>query len=99
MENGSDKQMNDSSEGSLGGQNNRGYPSGARSSRALPTTLFKKLRNLDRQIGVIDRWWTWQIYGPGLVMDKHYRKQAQRREELDNKRKTIRAMRKKYTKE
>jgi hypothetical protein len=30
-------------------------------------------------------------------MDKHYRKQAQRRKELDAKRKIIRAMRKKYT--
>jgi len=30
-------------------------------------------------------------------MDKHYRKQAQRREELDAKRKIIRAMRKQYT--
>ena len=91
--------MNKSSEGSLGGQNSRGYPSGARSSRALPTTLFKKLRNLDRQIGAIDKWWAWQLYGRGLVMDRHYRKQAQRREELDAKRKTIRAIRKKYTKQ
>jgi hypothetical protein len=39
------------------------------------------------------------LYGRGPVMDKHYRKQAQRREELDNKRKTIRAIRKKYTKQ
>lgn len=92
--------MNESSEGSLGGQNSHGRMSGARSSRALPTTLFKRLRNLDRQIGEIDREWSQKLYGVfGLTMDKHYRKQAQRRFELDNKRKTIRAIRKKYTKQ
>lgn len=91
--------MNESSGGSLGGQNSHGRMSSARSSRALPTTLFKRLRILDRQIGEIDREWRWKLYGLGLTMDKHYWKQAQRREELDAKRKTIRAMRKQYTKQ
>jgi len=41
--------------GSLGGQNTVGRHTGARSSRAL-STLFKKLRDLDRKISQQDRY-------------------------------------------
>lgn len=73
---------------SLSGQNSQGRLSGARSSRAL-STIFQRLRKLDRQIGELDyriRVCTWDN-GPEL---------SQRRKTLDEKRKIIRNQRKRY---
>jgi hypothetical protein len=74
---------------SLSGQNSQGRLSGARSSRAL-STIFKKLRKLDREIGAIDRQcpkWLRQ-FDPKVIS---------RREKLDQKRIEIRLKRKEYT--
>ena len=73
---------------SLGGQNSHRRVNGARSSRAL-STIFKKLRGLDREISILDyRLRTWgSRYDP---------KTHARRAELDTKRKAVRMVRKGY---
>ena len=74
---------------SLGGQNNRGRPSGARSSRAL-SSIFKQLQSLDREITELDKqkyvWWSERIAA----------RQSKLRGKLDAKRKLLRAKRKQY---
>jgi hypothetical protein len=51
------------SEDSLGIQNSRGRPSGASETLALPTNLFKKLRDLDRKITELDKIISSRTYG------------------------------------
>ena len=72
---------------SLGGQNNHGRMSGARSSRAS-STIFNKLRKLDREISALDK----RINGFCWRDDTF--KINQKRRDLDNKRKFIRNARK-----
>lgn len=72
--------------GSLGGQNTVGRHRGARSSRAR-STIFKKLRKLDSQISVMDRWIR-TAWGKRLISLQ------KERSELDAKRKEIRQKRK-----
>ncbi len=81
--------------GSLGGQNSLGRESGARSSRAFPTTIFKKLRSLDRRIQEIDGGFIARMYG-----EHHpwWQKLMRQRAKLDEQRKATRLLRKKYTK-
>ena len=81
------------SRGSLGGQNSDRRISSARSSRAL-STIFKKLRELDRKISEIDNNWKvccgigWNFNTPKEIIKK--------RSELDARRKEIRLKRKAY---
>lgn len=84
------EELNMKTRGSLGGQNTVGRHTGARSSRAL-STLFKKLRALDRRIGELDRW----IRVSTLTGINHRRNLAER-ERLDSSRKDIRTQRKQH---
>lgn len=80
---------------SLGGQNNHGRMSGARSSRAS-STIFKSLQKLDREIAKLRN-----KLNPfaALYLDfkKHHNKKiVEKIEKLDTKRKAVRLERKKY---
>jgi hypothetical protein len=82
---------------SLGGKNNHGRMSGARSSRAS-STIFKKLQKLDRQISKL----TNRLVPTGPFIF-HYGKNLNKKLEeqikkLDLKRKEVRLQRKKYGK-
>lgn len=82
------------SRNSLGGKNMGGRTTGARSSRAS-STIFKKLKKLDREITEIDnklRYVNMLHYETWLSPD--VKKLKQRREKLDQKRKKTRALRK-----
>ena len=85
------------SKNSLGGQNNHGRMSGARSSRAS-STIFKKLQKLDREISKLRN----QINpfaSRYFDFKKHYNKKiVEKIEKLDMKRKEVRLERKKYAK-
>lgn len=75
---------------SLSGQNNQGRLSRARSSRAS-STIFSKLRKLDRQISYLDKRlsYTFSVYERKAILAK--------RDSLDEKRKLARNKRKGYT--
>ncbi len=83
------------SKNSLGGQNNHGRMSGARSSRAS-STIFKKLQKLDREISKLRnqinpfsiRYFDFGKYPNKKIMDKI--------KKLDMQRKEVRLERKKY---
>ena len=78
---------------SLGGQNSHRRMSGARSSRAS-STIFHRLRKLDRAIGLIDL--ELSIYKKwSFGIPSYFLKILKRREKLDEKRKLIRQQRKK----
>lgn len=81
------------SKNSLGGQNNHGRMSGARSSRAS-STIFKKLQKLDREISKLKN----QL-NPFYSFDfgKHRNKKREEQiKKLDMQRKEVRLERKKY---
>jgi len=73
---------------SLGGKNKGGRTTGARSSRAS-STIFKKLRELDRKITKIDETIRFRAW-----FSSDIKKLKKQREELDKKRKETRALRK-----
>ena len=82
---------------SLGGKNNHGRMSGARSSRAS-STIFKKLQKLDREISKLQN----QLNPFGI---RHFdfgkynnKKITDRIKKLDLQRKAVRLERKKYAK-
>ena len=83
------------SKNSLGGKNNHGRMSGARSSRAS-STIFKKLQKLDKEITRLYkmitpfsiRYFDFGKYPNKKIMDKI--------QKLDMKRKEVRLERKKY---
>lgn len=80
---------------SLGGKNNHGRMSGARSSRAS-STLFKKLQKLDREISFLKARRSIASY---YILGKVFAKKTEERiKKLDLKRKAIRLERKKYKK-
>ena len=83
------------SKNSLGGQNNHGRMSGARSSRAS-STIFKKLQKLDREITKLQN----RINPFGAYsfdFGKHRNKKLEEQiKKLDMKRKEVRLERKKY---
>ena len=80
---------------SLGGKNNHGRMSGARSSRAS-STLFKKLQKLDRQISFLKARCNMSNY---YILGKVFIKKTEEKlEKLDMKRKEVRIERKKYAK-
>ena len=81
------------SKNSLGGQNNHGRMSGARSSRAS-STIFKKLQKLDREIHFLKVRCSMSNY---YILGKTFiKKTVDRIEKLDLKRKEVRLERKKY---
>jgi hypothetical protein len=83
------------SKNSLGGQNNHGRMSGARSSRAS-STIFKKLQKLDRQISNLEK--ILYPFGPykfGFGKSEN-KKLEEKIKKLDLKRKKVRLERKKY---
>lgn len=71
---------------SLGGQNTGRIAGGVRSSRTR-STLFKKLRRLDREISRLD--FRIKLMGPEFT-----KKEQKKRAELDAKRKSVRIARK-----
>ena len=73
---------------SLSGQNSPGRRSGARSSRAS-STIFQKLRKLDREISKVD-----QLLARFWFSQSEVKKLKNRREKLDEKRKETRHARK-----
>ena len=81
---------------SLGGQSDTGRRNSARSSRAS-STIFKKLRNLDSQIGKLEyqvrfgEGWTIAMHGNAFLV-----KTLKRIKELDERRKEVRAQRKQH---
>ena len=75
---------------SLGGQNSHRRVNGARSSRAL-STIFKRLRRLDREIAAIDRYIRTHL---GWVQTTP--KMTERRKKLDAERREVRHQRKGY---
>ena len=77
---------------SLGGQNSHRRMSGARSSRAS-STIFYKLRKLDRAIGLIDL--ELSLYKGWKLMPSYFSRVFKKRQKLDEKRKLIRQQRKK----
>jgi len=83
------------SKNSLGGKNNHGRMSGARSSRAS-STIFKKLQKLDRDISRLQE----QVISTGAFcfdFGKHRNKKLEEQiKKLDLKRKEVRLERKKY---
>ena len=85
------------SKNSLGGQNNHGRMSSARSSRAS-STIFKKLQKLDREISRLQE----QVISTGAFrfdFGKHRNKKLEEQiKKLDLKRKEVRLERKKYAK-
>ena len=84
-----------SSKSSLGGKNNHGRMSGARSSRAS-STIFKKLQKLDRQISKLRD--QLDPFGAFNFDYKKYKimKIVEQIKKLDLKRKEVRLERKKY---
>jgi len=72
---------------SLGGKNKGGRTTGARSSRAS-STIFKKLRKLDRKITEIDNYLRHAFWRADIEKLKKLRKN------LDEQRKQTRALRK-----
>ena len=81
------------SKNSLGGQNNHGRMSGARSSRAS-STIFKKLQKLDREIHFLKARRSIANY---YILGKSFIKKTEEKlEKLDMKRKEVRIERKKY---
>lgn len=81
---------------SLGGKNNHGRMSGARSSRAS-STIFKKLQKLDREISFLKSRCSLSNY---YILGKAFIKKTEERiEKLDLKRKAVRLERKKYKNE
>ena len=80
---------------SLGGKNSHRRMSGARSSRAS-STIFFKLRNLDRKISIIDKnIYLYKLY-PSMIHHNrsYYENNLKRRIKLDEQRKQLRAERK-----
>ena len=81
------------SKNSLSGKNSSGRTSGGRSSRPS-STIFYKLRELDRKISEIDNqlkamgYYNWMSYNINSVVTKLRR----RREKLDLKRKEVRVV-------
>ena len=87
------------SKNSLGGKNNHGRMSGARSSRAS-STIFKKLQKLDREIGELQKRNAFLGIAESYINtmgteDKNHLKKIKK---LDLKRKEVRIERKKYAK-
>lgn len=80
---------------SLGGQNSRGRPpSGARSSRAA-STIFKRLRKLDRRITKLDDEFVSSLFFDYMPSSNgKISKILNRRKKLDEQRKQVRAQRK-----
>jgi len=83
------------SKNSLGGQNNHGRMSGARSSRAS-STIFKKLQKLDREISKL-----YKIIYPFSIRQFNFEKYPNKKimdkiKKLDMQRKEARMERKKY---
>ena len=83
------------SKNSLGGQNNHGRMSGARSSRAS-STIFKKLQKLDREITRL-----YKIIYPFSIRQFNFEKYPNKKimdkiQKLDMQRKEVRLERKKY---
>lgn len=79
---------------SLGGKNGHRGVAGARSSRAL-STIFKRLRKLDKEIGRIDR----MLHGWRRFCFKQVERLSARRKKLDEKRKEVRWARKQFGRE
>lgn len=81
---------------SLGGKNNHGRMSGARSSRAS-STIFKKLQKLDREISKLQKqlnpFCGVRFFDFGKYSNK---KIVEKIKNLDLKRKAVRLERKKY---
>ena len=73
---------------SLGGKNKGGRTTGARSSR-VSSTIFKKLKELDRKITKIDETIRFRAW-----LSSDIKKLKKQREELDKKRKETRELRK-----
>ena len=83
---------------SLGGQNNHGRMSGARSSRAS-STIFKKLQKLDKEIARLRNRLD-PFASLHFDFKKHYNKKiVENIEKLDLKRKAVRLEKKKYKNE
>lgn len=80
---------------SLSGQNSNGRISGTRSSR-VSSTMFYKLRELDRKITEIDK--LINSYTFACMTIAQQRKHLHTRNILDEKRKQVRLARKKYSK-
>ena len=85
---------------SLGGKNNHGRMSGARSSRAS-STLFKKLQKLDREISKLETILRSQLNPFGYFCNFDYKEHKNKKivekiKNLDLKRKEVRLERKKY---
>ena len=81
---------------SLGGQSDTGRRNSARSSRAS-STIFKKLRKLDSEIGKLE----YQLgfgedYTTGLRGNAFLVKTLKRINELDERRKVVRSQRKSF---
>ncbi len=87
------------SKNSLGGKNNHGRMSGARSSRAS-STIFKKLQKLDREIGELRKRNAFLGIAASYIntMGSEYKNHLKKIEKLDMKRKEVRIERKKYAK-
>lgn len=83
------------SKNSLSGKNSSGRTSGGRSSRPS-STIFYKLRELDRKISKIDNELKSIRYYGWMYSNSFVKKLKQRREKLDLKRKEVRELRKKY---
>ena len=85
------------SKNSLGGKNNHGRMSGARSSRAS-STIFKKLQRLDREIGELQKRNAFLGIAASYIntIGTEYKKHFKKIEKLDLKRKEVRLERKKY---
>jgi hypothetical protein len=82
---------------SLGGQNNHGRMSGARSSRASSTN-FKKLQRLDREIGELQKRNAFLGIAASYIntIGSEYKNHLKKIKKLDLKRKEVRIERKKY---
>jgi len=79
---------------SLSGENSNGRISGTRSSR-VSSTLFFKLRELDRRISKLDESLN-SIHNRLFLSKAQYNKLKTQRETLDQKRTLIRLKRKKF---
>ncbi len=84
---------------SLGGKNNHGRMSGARSSRASSTN-FKKLQRLDREIGELQKRNAFLGIAASYIntIGSEYKNHLKKIKKLDLKRKEVRLERKKYAK-
>ena len=85
------------SKNSLGGQNNHGRMSSARSSRASSTN-FKKLQRLDREIGELQKRNAFLGIAASYIntMGSEYKNHLKKIEKLDLKRKEVRLERKRH---